>query len=347
MAQTDEPNDAWQWLGIAHSHAQIARLDCDPAAWKIDGEASGPFVEHQRRLRKRIWWFCFVRDRHIGLNSDKRLRIRDGDFNVPMLQTSDFDIDDGSWIGNALPASSVLHDIARQQRLAEMCVQMTKLCVIVDRLLVVYSLAMEPAGADTANADYLFARVRQELAVWEEELPESCRHRMPATLGANDSLTTVSANQKVLHMVYRTAIAKLWRPFFRRSQEAQLELQGSAFEVTQLAIELAQSSGMKFLPVVGVGALHAAMITHAQCVRFGTQEMQQGAIVQLRGSMEVITALCGTYAGAQFLVRFFQWLLRKFGVLEALHDESASGEVSNEADDDDVDILRFLNIPEE
>lgn len=79
--------DWWHWLGLAISLSYRTGLNRDSLLTNMS--------THKRRLCRRIWWSCFVRDRTLALKERQLARIRLEDCDVPMLCMEDFDLDEG------------------------------------------------------------------------------------------------------------------------------------------------------------------------------------------------------------------------------------------------------------
>ena len=71
-------------MGIAISAAHSIDLHKNPETMDI------PLAT--KKLRKRVWWSCFIRDRLIALGARKPSRISENESYVPMLVETDFDI---------------------------------------------------------------------------------------------------------------------------------------------------------------------------------------------------------------------------------------------------------------
>lgn len=80
----DDQKDTWHWMGVAISLGHTIGLHRNPANTNMPPQ--------RRKLWKRIWWSCFMRDRLIALGMRRPTRIKDEDFDVPMLVEDDFDI---------------------------------------------------------------------------------------------------------------------------------------------------------------------------------------------------------------------------------------------------------------
>ncbi|KAF4417684.1 Cutinase transcription factor 1 beta [Colletotrichum fructicola] len=90
----------------------------------------------EKQLRKRIWWSCFMRDRLIALGMRRPTRIKDGDFDVPMLERSDFDPRVLPESTTVIPAECILlRDIPMQKKLVDLCISRARLCICIGRVL--------------------------------------------------------------------------------------------------------------------------------------------------------------------------------------------------------------------
>ena len=74
----DDQKDSHHWMGIAVSLSHAIGLNRNP-------ENSPSLDETRQRLWRRIWWSTYMRDRLIALGMRRPTRIKDTDFDVPML----------------------------------------------------------------------------------------------------------------------------------------------------------------------------------------------------------------------------------------------------------------------
>lgn len=79
----NDQKDPWHWMGDSLSFAYTIGLHRNPEHSKTSRK--------MQRLRKRIWWYCFMRDRLIAVSMRKPPRIRKDDYDVPMLMLEDFE----------------------------------------------------------------------------------------------------------------------------------------------------------------------------------------------------------------------------------------------------------------
>src|SRR3954447_52474 len=79
----DDQKDTWHWMGVAISLAHTIGLHRDPANSNME--------PNRKKLWKRIWWSTFMRDRLVALGMRRPTRVKDEDYDVPMLTEEDFE----------------------------------------------------------------------------------------------------------------------------------------------------------------------------------------------------------------------------------------------------------------
>ncbi|KAK4891048.1 hypothetical protein LTR27_010255 [Elasticomyces elasticus] len=274
----ENPNDGrekefYHWMGICLETAKLVGLNHSSVLAQVDLKA--------RRLRKRLWWSCFMRDRLISLSARKPLRIRDEDHDVPMLGLDDFE-------QGMLPDryNSVLHGYAREgvrTALAQLCIQKVRLCVSIGHVLTTrytvlgntagqapeLTMMMMPKkmGSDVNEYDD-FLQCEEALDIWYHNLPQICSYgSFPAgvTVGQH-GFEILLVHQAVLSMLYSTTSGALHRPQILPEAPVQLmarELQqSSARRVREAAVSIAEMAEslhsrnlVRLLPPVSVTVL--------------------------------------------------------------------------------------------
>ncbi|KAM5380582.1 hypothetical protein ACJA88_004911 [Fusarium oxysporum] len=225
----DDQKDTWHWMGVAISLAHTIGLHRNPGSTSM--------APAKQKLWKRIWWSCFMRDRLIALGMRRPTRIKDEDFDVPMLEESDFEIEVLPENNTIIPASCALvRNLDMQRELAIMCIAKAQLCVCISRMLKAqYSVLirdkMKPENT-TNSTMMLFpnkqldnvesvTEVDHELMAWAESLPACCQYRTLTPLDVKDGRSTIAVQRTLLHMVYYTTISALHRPQFLPSSPLQ------------------------------------------------------------------------------------------------------------------------------
>jgi hypothetical protein len=124
----DDEKDTWYWMGVAISLAYRIGLHRNPD--RLDVEP------RKRKLWKRIWWSCLIRDHLIVLGLGRPTRVKDRDHSVPMLIETDFEISQLPEHITTIPREYTLaRDEEAQRDLAQMCITKAKLCLCVGHVL--------------------------------------------------------------------------------------------------------------------------------------------------------------------------------------------------------------------
>jgi hypothetical protein len=82
--KSDNFKDRWHWLGLAISLCYGAGLH--------RGRQYSNLSPRNYRLRRRVWWTCFVLDRVVALAEGRPVRISRSDCDIPMLSFDDFNM---------------------------------------------------------------------------------------------------------------------------------------------------------------------------------------------------------------------------------------------------------------
>lgn len=331
----DDQKDTWHWMGVAISLAHTIGLHRNPA--------NSMMPVRKQKLWKRIWWSCFLRDRLIALGMRRPTRIQDGDFDVPMLQESDFEIEALPEQNAILPVECrIVRDVDMQRQMALLCIEKAKLCVCVSHMLKAqYSVlnreGMRPDNTTDSTMMLLPNKtldnveavhvVDMELMNWLTNLPESCQYRPLTASDVQDGRGTIAVQRNLLHMIYHTTVSALHRPQFlpnsqpnappvsRQIQEmSRMRVRDAASQITQMAAELHQFHVERYLPTVGVTVILPAMIIHLLEMKSPVQEVRQKATKGFRQCMKVMEKLRDIYAAADFATGFLDAALRKAAI---------------------------------
>ncbi len=116
--------DSWYWMGAAISLAHSINLHRTPAA-------SLPL--RTQKLQKRIWWSCVIRDVEIGLGLGHMSRIKGWEFDVPVLEESDFELE-AACIRFIPPGCVLMRDTDAQRELAQIYMAKTNLCTCISSM---------------------------------------------------------------------------------------------------------------------------------------------------------------------------------------------------------------------
>lgn len=331
----DDQKDTWHWMGVAISLAHTIGLHRNPVATGMENS--------KKKLWKRVWWSCFMRDRLVALGMRRPTRIQDEEFDVPMLEESDFEIQVLPGDNTVIPVEcSLLRDETMQRELAQMCIKKAQLCLCISRMLrTQYSVLirdnMKPENTTnstmmlfpnkTADNVESVNEVDEDLARWMNSLPKSCQYRAIEQEEVKQGRSTLAVQRTLLHMVYYTTISALHRPLFlpssphnllatsRDVQElSRLKVRAAATHITQMAAELHHSRLEKYLPTTGVTVILPAMIIHLLEMKSADGQNREQAIRGFRQCKRVMEKLREAYAAADYATGFLEAALRKAGI---------------------------------
>ncbi|PKS10842.1 hypothetical protein jhhlp_002599 [Lomentospora prolificans] len=330
----DDQKDTWHWMGVAISLAHTIGLHRNPMASNMP--------TRKQKLWKRIWWSCFMRDRLIALGMRRPTRIKDEDFDVPMLEKGDFDIECLAEDNTTVSADcAVMRDLSVQEDLAELCIAKAQLCILISRMLKAqYSvLARDKVAPDNtthstmmllpnkANNVEMVKTVDLDLISWESALPEACQYRPLTPLDVRDGKSTVAVHRTLLHMVYHTTVSALHRPQFlpaspvhaliasRPVQEmARIRVRDAAARITLMAADLHRYRLERYLPTTGVTVVLPAMIIHLLDMKNPISQTRERAIRGFKQCMKVMEKLRDIYAAADYAAGFLDAALRKASI---------------------------------
>jgi len=327
----DDQKDTWHWMGVAISLAHTIGLHRNPENSNME--------PNKKKLWKRIWWSCFMRDRLVALGMRRPTRVKDEDYDVPMLTEDDFEIraldDNNSIVGHT---ECLIRDVEAQRMLAHMCIAKAKLCLCISHVLSAqYSVLVRHQGmqgqeGNTRSSVMLFpkkldqtdevTRCDVELSQWVEELPPCCKYSNE--LPSGDSSASLFLQRSLLHMVYFTTLSALHRPQVLPSApssqpDSSRELQDlsrkkvreASKEITRISSDLHTRGLEKYLPTTGVTVLLPAIIIHLLDIKSCNDEARQTAMDGFCQCMLVLEKLRDNYSSADFATQFLEAAIRK------------------------------------
>ncbi|KAH8745864.1 fungal-specific transcription factor domain-containing protein [Hyaloscypha finlandica] len=327
----DDQKDTWHWMGVAISLAHTIGLHRNPEKSNME--------PHKKKLWKRIWWSCFMRDRLVALGMRRPTRVKDEDYDVPMLTEDDFEIQPLSEDITIISMDCTLvRDMEAQRQLAQMCIAKAKLCLCISHVLsaqysvLVKNQGMQGQEGSTRSSVMLFPkkldqtdevqRCDVELSDWISELPSSCAYSNDLQDGSSGAPLFVQ--RSLLHMVYFTTLSALHRPQVLPSAatsqpDSSRELQDlsrkkvreASREITRISQDLHTRALEKYLPTTGVTVLLPAIIIHLLDIKSCNDEARQGAMDGFCQCMLVLEKLRDNYASADFATQFLEAAIRK------------------------------------
>lgn len=331
----DGHRDLYHWMGIAISLAFSINLHRNT-------ETTG-LPPGEQKLRKRIWWACFMRDQIIALGARKPSRIQETNTDMPALVVSDFETDavlDEST--DVARQCILLRNTSMQQVLALMCIAKSELCVYLGRILDSQYVALPSGGeASVQNTQstrllypfelqhslYMFECLVVDLKRWKHCLPTVCQYRPLVSIDAEAGNAVLATQRTVLHMLYQTTVLALYRPqsLSTSSKDSpatpwQVEdttwshIHDAATKITHMVANLSQYRLEECLPTTTVVLILPAMIAHVLRMQYGPLESRPSACHDYVRCMRVLETLSHTFYGADFAITFLNSVVGRTGI---------------------------------
>ncbi|KXL49440.1 MAG: hypothetical protein FE78DRAFT_76324 [Acidomyces sp. 'richmondensis'] len=346
----DDQKDSHHWMGIAVSLSHTIGLHRNP-------EKSPTMDLSRRRLWKRIWWSTYMRDRLVALGMRRPTRIKDADFDVPMLTLDDFEIETLPEGPSCIPQEcSLMRDKAKQRLMAIMCIEKAKLCICISTVLSVqYSVlhnnhgVLSDEGSTRTTMMLVAKRLDPEmdkvqacdkaLQEWHENLAEEARYSEPTWSDVDSGNGDLVLNLSLLHMIYYAALSALHRPQVlpstamppRAAQSDQLEasrkaVRLAATEITKIANSLYNLDLVRFLPTTGITVLLPAIIIHLLDIKAPDEETRKTSLQGFCQCMQIMARLRDIYAAADYSTAFLEAAIRKAEIMlpQKSNEESAA-----------------------
>ena len=331
----DDQKDSHHWMGIAVSLSHTIGLHRNP-------EKSAAIDPARKRLWKRIWWSTYMRDRLVALGMRRPTRIKNADFDVPMLELSDFEsavIPEGP---SCVPTDcKLLRDLEMQKQLNIMCIESAKLCICMSHVLSVqYSVLNNNHGVvseqgSTKTTVHLVAKrldpeqnevqtCNNELERWKSELAEEAQYVVPSWSDVDAGNDAIVLNRSLLHMIYFATLSALHRPQVlpstslppRQQQTEQLDhsrkaVRLAASEITSIAHRLYDLDMVRYLPTTGITVLLPAIIIHLLDIKAPDEVTRRTSLRGFCQCMQIMSKLRDIYAAADYSTAFLEAAIRK------------------------------------
>ena len=330
----DDQKDTWHWMGVAISLAHTIGLHRNPEKSNMDIK--------KQKLWKRIWWSCFMRDRLVALGMRRPTRIKDQDFDVPMLTLEDFEIEPLASDNLSISPDCVLiRDVKMQEELALLCIAKAKLCLIISHVLgAQYSVLVRDQGmaqgqeGNTRSSVMLFPKkldqtdevklCDEELTDWIRGLGPQFQYRSPTPGDVARGRSSFVVQVALLHMVYFATLSALHRPQVLPSVEisslqkcrdlqdvSRKKVREASKEITRMSINLHNLKLTRYLPTTGVTVLLPAIIIHLLDIKSCSDVTRDAALQGFYQCMLVLEKLRDNYAAADYAFQFLEAAIRK------------------------------------
>ncbi|KAH8891497.1 hypothetical protein GQ53DRAFT_823521 [Thozetella sp. PMI_491] len=341
----DDEKDASHWIGVGVSIADTIDLDA----------LAGPATTSKERLKKRIWWSCYARDRLISLGMRRPTKVDETKYGGSMLEESDFEIRALPATNTVLPAScTLLRDVGRQRELAAIFISKLQLCkYISDVLETQYSIQStvvrgRPDTTTSAmmmspNADIDIEAVHniyETITRWRKSLPVVCQTPDAGGKSLEEAGPVINLHRIYLQMLCQSAIISLFRPMCLpsfRATKAPGQMQDiralshtrvieAATYISDTSFELGQLGLIPCLPSSGITVLFSSMIAHiAELKAHPTGEASEPPMRGLSNCKRVLDYFCEVYNVADAVAFIAQAALRTISLAAGAGGSTPAG----------------------
>ncbi|BCR91826.1 transcription factor domain-containing protein [Aspergillus chevalieri] len=309
--------DIWDWIGVCNTQAQSIGLNRDPA--------SAPNMDpSSKRLRTRLWWCLYSRDRLIAMGLRRPSQLNEGTSNIPLLKLDDFDFEAYHPSVTAMFHCRQLEDVSHQKRLATMFIEKTKLCQCIGRVLFAqYSPSQCQFGTTTRTTITLvprlaseseLARCSQKLESWLNGLPKDAQFIPESRNTIKEGEGVLLLHSAMLRMLYHATISALYRPWatnFHKNQSkarqelmntARAKMHDSALGITHIVQGLNQLDLTRFLPQSGVTVILPAAVAHLTNSKSDNPTVRETSLYNFQRCVQVLQGLKDIYPAADMEV---------------------------------------------
>lgn len=330
----------WHWIGTAISLAHTIGLH---RAYDNPGLSA-----QEIRLRRRVWWSCYIRDRLMSLSMCRLMRIQDDGYDTPMLTADDFDLIELKIGLTPSVLSSVAIDSIEAEKLVEISTKMIQLCQMVGRVLSFqYSTlpdtpftltAKDPTGEMTPmlfprshlSPAATLAQYDDQLQLWYSELPASCTHPFPRSTYRDISRTS-AFHASMLNLVFFATISALHRPALRQTPADQTveDRQISRKRIFEAAIQFSKIDrnlhrlGLdRFLPGTAISLQISAIAALASVLKSSNQQRKKEYLDHITNCLRIVENLRDVYWGVDAAIAMIHGILARADIV--LHIENCS-----------------------
>ncbi|KAJ5559303.1 hypothetical protein N7535_009531 [Penicillium sp. DV-2018c] len=310
-SENSPQRDIWDWIGVCNTQAQSIGLNKDPASADIDART--------RRLRCRLWWCLYSRDRLIAMGMRRPLQVNDGASSVPMLSMKDFDFEPFSSSVVSKFYCRQLQDVSHQKRLATMFIEKVKLCQCIGRVLFAqYTPSQRQFGTTNRTTVTLvprqaseseFARCGQKLESWLSALPKDAQYIPKSGKTFCDGEDVLLLHGAMLRMLYHATTSALYRPWTMTSKiqsksrtdwrnSARSKMNEAASGITHIIQGLNQLNLTRFLPQSGVTVILPAAVAHLSNTMSDNPAVRESSVYNFHRCIQVLHCLKDIYPAA-------------------------------------------------
>ncbi|KAH8696175.1 fungal-specific transcription factor domain-containing protein [Talaromyces proteolyticus] len=331
----EDSTNHWYWVAVACLVARTIGLFRNPAGSKMS--------EERQKLWKRVGWSCLLRDRVLSLGVRQRPKILVTEFELPLLEETDFEI-------VTLPTTAIntaaavvlghckfLRDTVLQQKLALLCIEKAKLCIFIEEIFRKHYIELSPKlGMTTEITNVLFPKthtldlesttnIETNLQIWLQQFPERLQYAPDSEPRLDRGEDVLVVHSTLLKMLYHTITCALNHPVLLNlsSQSTAPEndlrivkrrMRHSTVQIMRHFEDLQNLGLICFLPSASVTMLLTAAINHLVEYRTSSQEHGERYLRHFWDCICYLKPLQSVHIYAQIASHFLYSVAQQVGV---------------------------------
>jgi hypothetical protein len=312
-------NDMWFWVGLCNTQAQSIGLHRDASKLDIDPT--------RQRLRRRLWWCLFARDRMVALALRRPTQVNEAISDVSSLRLADFDIGSLDPTVIATIGCKYMRDVSHQRRVALMFIEKVNLCRCLGLILFAqYSPASIPSNGPTNKttitlvprqlSDVELERCSRKLDTWVRNLPREIDIDVPLSREGRDTGERILLiHSSMLRMLYYATCSALYQPrAFAQIRENQAptltankltdtvrqSLHTAASKTADILHQINRLDLARFLPAAGLTAIRPAAIVHLVNITSTNHVIRDKSTWSFRQCLQLLGQLKDIYPAADY-----------------------------------------------
>ncbi|KUL84399.1 hypothetical protein ZTR_08837 [Talaromyces verruculosus] len=312
-------NDMWFWVGLCNTQAQSMGLHRDASNLDMDPA--------KQRLRRRLWWCLFARDRMVALALRQPTQVNEATSDVSTLRLADFDIESMDSTVSATIGCKYMRDISHQRRLALMFIEKVNLCRCLGLILSAqYSPASIPSNGSSNKttitlvprqlSDAELERCSRKLDTWVRNLPREIDIDVPLSREGRDTGERILLiHSSMLRMIYYATCSALYQPrAFAQGREQQSptltadkltdtvrqRLHTAASKTADILHRINRLDLARFLPAAGLTAIRPAAIVHLVNITSTNHVIRDKSAWSFRQCLQLLGQLKDMYPAAEY-----------------------------------------------
>ncbi|KHO01633.1 uncharacterized protein MAM_00634 [Metarhizium album ARSEF 1941] len=240
--------DVRYWLGVVITLSESYGLHRSPPRPRPRSTSKSA---HMNRMRRRIWWSIYVRERQVAAALGLPSRIRDEDCDIEPLGATDLE-------SEALCANDPLFGSCQPEHITY-AIRMVEIARLLGRVI---DLHFAPGRRASTAGDV--SDLDNALEAWKDSLPETMKY---AADGARESVWTC-----LLHLAYNHLRILIHRNCFLRHGEGDKNnwvVTAAACRISRIAEDMSTHGTLRYGQMHLITSLFAALCIHVISIRRG------------------------------------------------------------------------------